>query len=229
MQVKSPHRSTAELLTLSPDQLMQLPSESQDFLLESEWNKTTEEPEKLQQLQTLHSQQTSLGENRPTVSINTGWGFLEPWQSFGTNRQTAPSSTESGNITSDLHFSYEGFLDGVLLPSWGRTRPQSHHLLAWRRPFLPTAPPCGRTPESASAADHQVAPQCEQRKREWERFLPFHPDGLSPAKLLLPGLVQLSDDFLRFLRTEPSHQGSTRTKESLFLLFTYVVVVIHLL
>lgn len=195
MQVNFPHTSTAELLTLRPLSppalLMQLLNRSQNLLFDSKWKKEKhKEPEKLQQLRTLYSQQTSLGEKRPTVSINTGWGFLELWQSFGTNRQTAASSIKLRKMTTVRNYIFfYGFVDGVLLPSWGKRRPQSRHLLAWRRPFLPTEPPCRQTPESALARDQQVAPQFYQRRKWMGEFLPFHPDGFGPAKLLLPCLI----------------------------------------
>lgn len=38
--------------------------------------------------------QTSLGENSPTVSMNTGWGFLRLSEGFGVDEEAAGESLE---------------------------------------------------------------------------------------------------------------------------------------
>lgn len=80
--------------------------------------------------------QTSLGENSPTVSINTGWGFLGLSEGFGVNKQTFKWIIQIMNMRPDV-------MSSVFLPSWERTHQLSHHLLASQHPFLPARPPWG--------------------------------------------------------------------------------------
>lgn len=99
------------------------------------WSETWEHSREKEAASSTSQLQTSLGENSPTVSINTGWGILGLSEGFGVNKQAFRWMIESVSI-------------GL------RRRGDASCLFTFLGENTPTVPPSSRiaTPISASKA-----------------------------------------------------------------------------
>lgn len=167
MQVKSPHSSTAELLTLRPSGCL---SPKQLLLLNGN-QKIRFDSQKKEEKHDRGTREASAASDtpQPTNLVGGKQANCVDKHRLRLSRAVAklwdkPTNSGIRNRTRKHHgrprfYLLIYFSGSVLLPSWGKTRPPSHHLLAWQRPFLPAGPPCERTPEWALASDQQVVPQ----------------------------------------------------------------------